>query len=92
MSAPVSRDEFASTVDRLIAANAEDKIEVLNALRVGFEGINARLNTLNGRTNKHGEDIATLYERTTKDTLARVGAVIGAILGGLAAAWTALKS
>lgn len=36
----------------------EAEKRLLDALRYGFEGINGRLDTLNGQTRRHGESIA----------------------------------
>lgn len=60
----------------------------------GFGGINARLDRLNGKTEAHGKDIVRLEtllderERAAnKDTTARLGGFVGAVVGGVALVW-----
>jgi hypothetical protein len=79
----ISRDEFYRAVQGL--ATAMDS---------GFAQINARLDRLNSKTERHGNDITridTLIEErekaATRDPAARWGAAGGVVAGVLAALW-----
>jgi hypothetical protein len=79
----ISRDEFYRAVQGL--ATAMDS---------GFAQINARLDRLNSKTEKHGNDIVRLEtmveereKASSKDPAARWGAAGGVVAGVLAALW-----
>jgi hypothetical protein len=64
----------------------------------GFEGINERLDALNGQTKRHGEEIAVLMDRSAKAEtktqeaadVAKVANDEAASVKGKAAKWSAL--
>lgn len=61
----------------------------LEYIRGSVDAINGRLDTLNGKTQKHAQDIAVLYDRATeaKRYGGIWGGVLGAVIGGLASWW-----
>lgn len=69
----------------------------LRYLRAGVDGINARLDVLNGRVRLAEKDIAVLSDRATQHTHAArgsgakwgaaVGAGVAALIAGLAQLW-----
>jgi hypothetical protein len=66
---------------------------LLSKVDAGFAGVNARLDTLNGRTQEHGEAIATLQERTAGSDRKSNGGVVASILAIILTAlqWLVLR-
>ena len=63
-----------------------DRDELYHALSVlsksvetGFEGVNRRLDTMNGQVRLHGEEIAVLKDRGNRDGTARGAGLAGLI-------------
>lgn len=84
-----------------MAGSSADEIRVhLEYIRDGIDGINERLDALNGRTRKTETAIAVLQDRTTDTRAAKVagskygaaiGAAVSAIVSGLLAAYGGSK-
>jgi hypothetical protein len=72
----LSRDEFYHALQAL--AKAMDS---------GFDGINKRLDVTNGQVREHGQDIAVLNDRGTRDTGARAGAIASGAVTAAMALW-----
>ena len=80
----VSQAEFSRIIELMQRESDANKQDILRAVGSGFDGVNARLDTLNSKTATHGAAIATLEERTGADWLARAGAGLGLIGTALA--------
>lgn len=66
----------------------EELARLYQTLDDGFRGVHARLDKLNGTVGDHGEAIAVLEDRGTRDPLARVG---GGIVAVILLIWAWLK-
>lgn len=66
--------------------------ELYAAIERGFTGVNARLDTLNGKVYRHEADIAVLKDRgeQTKDGHARYAGWGGVATGAIALLWQIL--
>lgn len=98
---PVSQAEFTRALEFL----RDDIKSGFAGVRIDVSGVHARLDTLNGQTRRHGEDIAVLKSqiaeapvavRPSKKALAGYGTAIGSgavvVFEIAKAAWAALKS
>lgn len=56
----------------------------MHVLREDIQGVNTRLDVLNGRTRTNEKAIAVLEDRALRDPAARWG-VVGAVIAGVAA-------
>lgn len=87
-----TRAEFTSAMNRLEDRMANDRDEVLEAVRDLKLSMNGQFgkhgSTLSRHSDvlgKHGAEIAVLHDRGSRDNTARWGAVASAIGAGLAA-------
>jgi hypothetical protein len=73
----------------------EEFYHALNTISVavdrGFERVNNRLDAMNGQVREHGEDIAVLQDRGSRDMSARWGAVGNGAATAAVALWALLQ-
>ena len=76
----------------------DDLLTHIHYIRAGVDGVNKRLDALNGKVNGHASDIAVLKDRTdrnvatSRSTSSKWGAGTGAAVGGaIIAIWQILS-
>ena len=78
-------------MNQLGANQREQHARLRQDMQTGFQGVNARLDTLNGKTNAHESQIAVLKDRSERAedelrTRQRQVGMVGSITGGGGAA------
>ena len=63
-----------------------------DTIRDGFQGVHDRLDLINGRLRQTEQDVAVLHDRSSRDSTARVGAGVSAIMAALSAFWSWVKN
>jgi hypothetical protein len=66
-------------------------MQLSKAVDSGFEGVNRRLDTMNGSVKRHGEAIAVLEDRGTHDRGARWGAFGNGVATAAIVLWQLLS-
>lgn len=75
-------------------SDEHDVLVHIRYIRESVDGINVRLDTLNGRTRKVETDMAVMHDRMDRSRVdsTKWGGVAGAIIAGGIAAWTWLTT
>ena len=85
-STPISRDEFNNGRQDVRDNYLDLKADILK----GFEGINDRLDLLNGKTSNHADRITALESKSGRFDVATLLSIVSVVFAGIAA-WFAGK-